>query len=107
MLIEQFGYLNPATCLLYDFNNKSIKMFLTFTLTFLKNLYAVIQRLQVQFLLEDNFFALLVLSDRRSYSSSLCFRAGSLLARSTQKDKTKKVFLKYYFLRKCYFQSKC
>ena len=22
-----FGYLNPATCLLYDFNNKSIKMF--------------------------------------------------------------------------------
>ena len=26
-----FGYLNPATCLLYDCNNKSIKMFfLTF-----------------------------------------------------------------------------
>ena len=24
-----FGYLNPATCLLYDFNNKSMKMFLT------------------------------------------------------------------------------
>ena len=22
-----FGYLNPATCLLYDCNNKSIKMF--------------------------------------------------------------------------------
>ena len=25
-----FGYLNPATCLLYDCNNKSIKMFLFF-----------------------------------------------------------------------------
>ena len=23
-----FGYLNPATCLFYDFNNKSIMMFL-------------------------------------------------------------------------------
>ena len=30
-----FGYLNPATCLLYDCNNKSIKMFfLFFFLTF-------------------------------------------------------------------------
>ena len=25
-----FGYLNPATCLLYDCNNKSIKMFFFF-----------------------------------------------------------------------------
>ena len=42
--------------------------------------------LQVRILREDNFFALLVLSSRRSGGSSLGFRAGSLLARSMQND---------------------
>ena len=50
-----FGYLNPATCLLYDCNNKSIKI-----------------------PVGRQFFALLVLSSRRSGGSSLGFRAGSL-----------------------------
>ena len=65
-----FGYLNPATCLLYDCNNESIKIFLTFA--------------------GQSFIILIVLrasglkasiasfSSRRSGGSSLGFRAGSL-----------------------------
>ena len=40
----------------------------------------IIQRLQILFLWEDNFFALLVLSSRRSGGSSLGLRAGSFQA---------------------------
>ena len=53
-----FGYLNPATCLFYDFGNKSIVIFLMFAGG--NPIGPVIQRLRVQFLQEDNFFALLV-----------------------------------------------
>ena len=46
----------------------------------------IIQRLQVRTLWEDNFFALLVLSSRRSGGSPLGFRAGSHYATNTQND---------------------
>ena len=73
----KFGYLNPATCLLYDCNNKSIKMlfFLTFFffLTWTGNPKAA-----GSIPVGRQFFALLLLSSRRSGGSSLGFRAGSL-----------------------------
>ena len=69
--MHNFGYLNPATCL-YDFNNKSIKMFLTFAGQSF-NLSSFCFNV-----LSFYFFALLVLSSRRSGGSSPRFPAGSL-----------------------------
>ena len=68
-----FGYLNPATCLLYDCNNKSIKMFLDVCKLLDGNPKAA-----GSIPVGRQFFALLLLSSRRSGGSSLGFRAGSL-----------------------------
>ena len=50
------------------------------------NRFAYFWKLQVGILWEDNFFASLVLSRRRSDGTSLDFYAGSLKARSTQNN---------------------
>ena len=82
-----FGYLNPATCLLYDCNNKSIKMFFCFFLTFAGQSFNIAQVVEQwtgnpkaagSIPVGRQFFALLLLSSRRSGGSSLGFRAGSL-----------------------------
>ena len=62
-----FGYLNPASCLLYDCNDKSIKMFFDGN-----------PKAAGSIPVGRQFFALLLLSSRRSGGSSLGFRAGSL-----------------------------
>ena len=75
-----FGYLNPATCLLYDCDNKSIKMFFD---VFRPELFdscgqSCFSGQSCSIPVGRQFFALLVLSSRRSGGSSLGFRAGSL-----------------------------
>ena len=68
-------------------------MFLTLEWT--KSMEPVIQRLQVRILWEDNFFALLVLSSRRSGGSSLGFRA--MVAFRPEARKTIKQITCYFF----------
>ena len=87
-----FGYLYPGTCLLYDFNNKSIMMFLTFagqSFNALSFCVLLAERLPARNLTKPRssagsipvgrqFFCIACFKYRRSGGSSLGFQAGSL-----------------------------